>query len=153
MPACLHAEALTTLDTRTPLAQKSSNTYAIVTSFKHTKACTTVLACHCMHDARNYTKGKQCEGQHKQQPRDNNASNSAREKNASNNPGTTGQTMTKQAAYLSPRLKQSCPEMPLLVCCLEAVDPNQGQGGHPHQPQGSHAVHLLYLSNEEASNC
>ncbi len=47
---------------------------------------------------------------------------------------------------------QSCPEMLLLVCSLVAVDPNQGQGGHPDQPQGSHAVRLLYLPNAQTSD-
>ena len=64
---------------------------------------------------------------------------------------TIKKAKTKKATYLSPRQMQSCPEMPLLVCSLGAVDPNQGQGGRPHQPRGSHAVQLLYLPNDQTS--
>ncbi|KAA6429386.1 MAG: hypothetical protein FRX49_00780 [Trebouxia sp. A1-2] len=60
--------------------------------------------------------------------------------------------MTKQAAYLSPRRTQSCPEMPLLACSLGAVDPKPGQGGHPYQPQGSHATCICDRANQQ-SNC
>ena len=145
MIACPRAEALTALDTRTLFAQQSSNTYATVASSKHAKACVTGPGCHCVHDPQNCTKENNA--------KDSSASSVRGTTAQATSKGETGQAMTKQAAYLSPRRTQSCPEMPLLACSLGAVDPKPGQGGHPYQPQGSHAVHLLYLPNECTSNC
>lgn len=134
------------LSTNIPLAGQCSNKHAIVTSVKHSEhvpQCQYVRAC-MTH--KNTPLGQQHTRQQHTGQQDNRTT--ATTKKTTTKSATIKKAKTKKVTYLSPRQMQSCPEVPMLLCSLGAVDPNQGQGGHPYQPRGSHAVHLLYLPNE-----